>query len=91
MKSSGNGKASVCAENLLKCVRFDVPYERTKGLNPRLIDSAMGEAAVRLKQDAELIIEVFEPRAVVNEIRVEPGDTANGGLSVTADIREREA
>ena len=90
MRASGNGKPSVCVENLLKCARTEVPYTRSKGLNPRLIDTAMGDASTKVRQDAELVIEVFEPRAVVNSIHIGSSDMVTGSLSVTADITERE-
>lgn len=89
MKSIGNSNPDVCVQNLLKCVRFEVPYERTKGLNPSLLDSTPGASFVDLKQDAELVVEIFEKRVILNGIHVSKDDTKNGSFIVTADVTEK--
>ena len=89
MRSQGNGNPSVCVNNLLKCVRTEIPYQRTKGLNPRLIDSTPGASFVDVKQDAELVVEIFEKRVKLNAIHVSVDDTINGGFTVTADVTEK--
>lgn len=90
MRSSGNGKPAVCVSNLLRCVRGEVPYERIKGLDPRLIDTPFSEAEVAVQQDAEWLIETYEPRVEVNGVIVDPEVFANGGFSVTADVTGKE-
>ena len=37
MRANGNGAPNVCASNLLRLIRGEVPYERIKGLDPRMI------------------------------------------------------
>ena len=90
MKSIGNGTPKQCAENLLKCIRGEVPYERIKGLDSRLVDKPISEAEISARQDAEWLIETYEPRVKVNAINVNPVDLANGGFSITADVTEKE-
>lgn len=90
MKSNGNGTPKQCSENLLKCIRGEVPYDRIKGLNSRLIDKPISEAQISARQDAEWLIETYEPRVDVNAIIVEPEAFANGAFSITADVTERE-
>lgn len=90
MRSNGNGNPEVCAGNLLQMVRGEVPYERVKGLNPRLVDRPISEAEAEVQQDAEWLLETYEPRVTVNGITVAPSGAAGGGFAVTADISEKE-
>lgn len=89
MRASGNGSPDVCAANLLLTVRSEVPYERVKGLDPRLMDKPITAAEPEIKQDAEWLLETYEPRAEVTGITLTPRDTG-GGYIVTADIAENE-
>lgn len=86
MKATGNGEISTCVQNLLAIVRGEVPYDRLRGLDPRVIDKPAGEAAAEAIEDAEWMLGVYEPRAVVNDIEAETDDAAGGGFTVTAKI-----
>lgn len=90
MRAKGNGSPEVCAGNLLKITRGEVPYERVKGLDPRLIDRPHSIVEAEVQQDAEWLLETYEPRVDINAIRVEPSKASAGGFAVTADINERE-
>lgn len=90
MRANGNGSPAVCAGNLLKLTRGEVPYERVKGLDPRMIDRPLGVAEAEIQQDAEWLLETYEPRVEVIAINIEPSDAPSGGYSVTADINEKE-
>ena len=90
MQSNGNGSPKQCAINLLKCVRGEVPYERIKGLDPRLIDKPFSDAQIAARQDAEWLLETYEPRVEVKSINVGPDAFANGSFSITANVTERE-
>lgn len=89
MRASGNGSPDVCAVNLLLTFRGDVPYERIKGLDPRLMDKPITVAEPEIKQDAEWLLETYEPRVTVKGISLDAKDTG-GGYTVTADITESE-
>ena len=91
MRASGHGDVSVCANNLLRLFRGEVPYERVKGLDPRLIDRPLNEAEMDAQQDADWLLETYEPRAVVESVSVERSDDVNGGFVVLAKIKERES
>lgn len=91
MRASGNGNPQICAHNLLCLFRGEVPYERVKGLDPRMIDRPISTAEMELKQDAKWLIETYEPRATVNAVTVTQETAAYGGFSVVADITEKEA
>ena len=88
MKASGNGAPNVCASNLLRIVRGEVPFERIKGLDPRLIDKPQLGAVTELESDAQWLIETYEPRAQLEGIQVAPSSAENGGFIVTANIKE---
>lgn len=90
MRATGNGTPGVCANNLLQITRGEVPFDRVKGLDPRLIDRPFGIAAAEIQQDAEWLLETYEPRVDINSINIEPSEASTGGFNVTADINEKE-
>ena len=90
MKSHGNGKIDVCVNNLLRTFRGEVPYERIKGIDPRLIDKPMASAEMEVQQDAMWLLETYEPRATVNAITMSRSAAVSGEFDITADITEKE-
>lgn len=89
MRAKGNGAPQVCANNLLRLFRGEVPYERVKGLDPRTVDLPVLSATPKLRQDADWLIDTYEPRAQIRSLSVEQTDTSDGGFTVTADIEEK--
>lgn len=85
MLAHGNGSPELCAQNLLRISRGEVPYERVKGLDPRIIDRPTLTAIAEVQQDAEWLLRVYEPRVEVEAIKVKHNDET-GGLSITADL-----
>ena len=90
MRASGNGAPDVCANNLLRIARGEVPFERVKGLDPRLIDRPMSVVEREIRQDAEWLLDTYEPRVTVNAINIDPTTGADAGFIVTADVTEME-
>ena len=90
MRAKGNGAPNVCANNLLQITRGEVPFERVKGIDHRIIDRPLSIAVAEAKQDAEWLLETYEPRAEVTSINIKPSDAHFGGFVVTADINEKE-
>lgn len=90
MRATGNGAPGVCANNLLRITRGEAPFERVKGLDPRMIDRPISEAESEIRQDAEWLISTYEPRADINSINIAQESGAEGGYSVTADVTETE-
>ena len=86
MLASGNGNKKICVNNLLSIVRGEVPYDRLRGLDARIIDKPSGEADDELCQDAMWVLETYEPRAEIQQIQVTQDDAANGQFSVSAQI-----
>ena len=90
MRASGNGAPNVCANNLLRIFRGEVPYERIKGLDPRIVDSPAAAADAQLRQDADWLVDTYEPRAELKSVTVSQTDAISGGFVVTADIELKE-
>lgn len=86
MRASGNGDVKVCVSNLLRIYRGEVPYERVKGLDPRLIDQPTALVDAEIQQDARWLLETYEPRAQVESINVVHDGNADGGLIITANL-----
>lgn len=70
MKASGNGDPAQCVGNLLRLVRGEVPYERLKGIDARIIDSPSSTVAADLIAEAEWLIENYEPRISLDSINL---------------------
>lgn len=85
MLSKGNGEPAQCVGNLLRLIRGEVPYERLKGLDPRLIDKPAGTAAFDLKADAEWLIENYEPRVKLSNIDLDAELAKVGHFAIKAE------
>lgn len=70
--AAGNGKVSTCALNLMRTVRGQVPYARTKGNDRALIDIP-STGAWRYRADAEWVLKSYEPRAESNDLELYAG------------------
>ena len=86
MKASGNGTVKQCVTNLLKTWRGEVPYERVKGLDPRMIDKPLATVQPQVQQDAHWLLETYEPRTDVERVTAESADVVSGGILITAHI-----
>lgn len=71
MLSSGNADPDICVGNLLRTKRYEVPFERLKGLSPRIVDMPKDEADQEMIDDAEWLIETYEPRVDIEEIDID--------------------
>lgn len=86
MKASGNGTIKQCVTNLLHIWRGEVPYERVKGLDPRMIDKPLAAVSPQVQQDARWLLETYEPRTDVDRVTAEQADGVSGGLLITVKI-----
>lgn len=86
MLKTGNGIPQNCANNLLKIFRGECPYERVKGLDPRMIDRPVSDNS-QIAHDAEWLIETYEPRAKLDGVQIIPDDAVNGGYRIEAKLR----
>lgn len=84
MKAKGNGDPAQCVGNLLRIIRGEVPFERLKGLDPRLIDRPSSIAAEELAADAEWLIENYEPRVNLKNVDLMAELAKAGHFSINA-------
>lgn len=82
MKASGNGAPAQCVANLLRIVRGEVPYERLKGLDARLIDSPSSTVEAELSADAEWLLENYEPRVSLDSLNLEQALAEAGHFNI---------
>ena len=90
MKAHGNGDIKTCVRNLLRIIRGEVPYERLKGLDPRMIDKPTATVMPEVQQDVRWTLETYEPRADIESVRVLQSDSVSGGLLVSVKITGEE-
>lgn len=88
MRAKGNGAPQVCANNLFRLYRGQVPYERVKGLDPRLYNRPSVAADMELRQDADWLIDTYEPRAALKAITITRSGV-EGDFTITAELEER--
>lgn len=70
MKASGNGDPMQCVSNLIRIVRGENPYERCKGLDPRLIDKPYSVYEEAIRKDVLWNIRTYEPRVDVDKVDI---------------------
>lgn len=86
MKAKGNSRPELCAANLLRIARGEVPYERTKGLSIANIDSPATTAGSDAAADAAWLLENFEPRIDVDSVNIGSIATITGDFLLNAGI-----
>ena len=84
MKSSGNGNAAQCVANLIATSQGEVPYQRLKGMDPKLIDENIITSEPKIKNHATWLIENYEDRVTVNDINVSLDES--GIVQIEPDI-----
>jgi hypothetical protein len=88
MKSSGNGTPQQCVANLMNLYQYEVPYARNKGMDSSIVDMPRDEAEVTAKNHASWLIENYEPRVTVNDIKI--NYTEDNRMVITPDITVNE-
>ena len=68
MLAKGNGRPEICAANLLRMMRYEVPYERMKGIPADIIDMPLPKASLYFTEAATRTLEIYEPRLPANMV-----------------------
>lgn len=84
MKASGNGNVAQCVANLIATYQGEVPFQRLKGMDSKLIDENIITAKPKIKNHATWLIENYEERATVNDINVSIDES--GKVIIEPDI-----
>lgn len=86
MLSKNNSNPAVCVNNLMQIARGEVPYDRVKGISFAQLDVPIAQATDEIVEDAEWMLDTYEPRAEIDSIEVTPTDVPNGHFAITAKI-----
>ena len=86
MLSKNNSNPAVCVNNLMQIARGEVPYDRVKGISFAQLDVPIAQATDEIVEDAEWMLDTYEPRAEIDSIEVTPTDAQNGHFAITAKI-----
>lgn len=86
MISKGNGDPARCAKNLLQIARGEVPFDRVRGLDATIYDRPAVDAAPALRNDAQWMLGIYEPRVLASDIEINAEDLKTGRFLVTADL-----
>ena len=65
MLATGNSGVGACAACLLSTLQREVPFARSKGIDPDIMDMPLDEAAGYLDESARDVLGAYEPRASV--------------------------
>ena len=87
MKAQGNSLPEVCASNLLRLSRGEVPFDRLRGRNAALIDRP--NATAEAQQDIEWLLENYEPRVNAADIAMQFANDVD--FSIFVNIEKRSA
>ena len=87
MKEQGNSLPEVCASNLLRLSRGEIPFDRLRGRNTALIDRP--NATAEAQQDIEWLLENYEPRVNAADIAIKL--TSDADFSIFVNIEKRSA
>lgn len=91
MLAEGNSAVEPCARNLLSAMQREIPFSRSKGIDPDVYDVPFGDVAPFLDESARETLTAYEPRINVDNVdlqfwQVEDED----GTYFTVDITDRE-
>ena len=70
MLAKGNGNVENCINNLVHIFRGEVPFERAMGLNRAYIGKTSGIEFAIMTVDTKRMLEAYEPRAEIDNIKV---------------------
>ena len=85
MKSTGNGEAITCLQNLLSMVEMECPLARDKGIDARLIDRP-AENMEDIDENITDLVAEYEPRLNTENIDIVMNE--DGDFSVKVQISE---
>lgn len=87
MRSSGNGRPAVCADNLTRISRGEVPYDRIRGVKfAELVGDGIAEQE-DLAEDTAWMVSTYEPRVTVEGVDVAAENAVNGRINVTVRLK----
>lgn len=89
MKSTGNGNPAICANNLVRISRGEVPFDRIKGVRLAELTGTSLSEKEDLIEDTKWMVETYEPRVEAESVKLQTADAANGQVVLTVNIKGR--
>ena len=71
MLANGNAEVGPCAACLLSAQQREIPYARSKGIDPDVMDMPMDDVAGYLDETARNALSAYEPRVSVDTVLLE--------------------
>lgn len=68
-QASGDERIIQNVLNLIRTFRYEVGYDRTRGINPAVIDKPLQEASALYTSEIFRVVDLYEPRATVRSIK----------------------
>ena len=88
MLKTGNGDPKRCIENLVSIVRGEVPFDRVRGIDARIIDGPSEEAGEELEAEAIWNVETYEPRVNADNTEINADVAEDGSFTMEIQISE---
>ena len=68
MLGTGNSSVEACANCLLGSMQREIPFARSKGIDPEIYDAPFDDIGPYLDESARTVISAYEPRVTVDDI-----------------------
>ena len=89
MLAEGNSAVETCARCLLSAMQREIPFARSKGIDPDVYDVPFSEVSTYLDESARNTIEAYEPRVNVDNVDLQFWQVENDdGTYFTVEISE---
>ena len=75
MLAEGNSEVGACAHTLLSVMQREIPFSRSKGIDPDVYDVPFGDVGTYLDETARDVLGYYEPRVNVENVQLEFGQT----------------
>ena len=90
MLANGNSDIMTCISNLFSLRRGECAYERVKGIDQDIIDEDIMSAEMDLLEDAEFVVDQYEPRVSIDTMNIDPVVNNDGLFRINIDLTDPE-
>jgi len=91
MLASGNSSVAACARALLAAMQREIPFARSKGIDPDVYDAPFDDVRPYLDETARDVLGAYEPRVSVEDIDLQFYQvTGEDGTYFTVELKDAE-
>lgn len=83
--AKGNERILQNINNILNTIKYEVPYDRLMGRDPKNIDSFLNKSKYAIMEETYNLINTYEPRANVKSVTIEGVENPVIKVVVTID------